>query len=201
MYLHGIGGNKIRLVETDTTGNGTREVARLEQSAAVRFYPLPDGAVCIMPGGRRSISIIRRPGKRDATWYLPRWINVIGSISPSRDAKTLSVFGMNRSGDSVLVATVDVETGRYTRVGSFAGSDPQQIRWLGDDSIMIIFREPESAWAVYRIAQGRPARRIGRLPYTQAEFSVSTDGRHVAEFGYSDKNDVYMIRNFGRMLR
>ncbi len=201
MYLHGIGGNKIRLMETDTTGRGTREIARLEQSAATQFYPLPNGAVCIMPGGRRSISIIRRPGKRDVTWHVPDWINVIGSISPSRDAKSLSVLGVNRSGDSVVAATVNIESGGFDRIGIFAGSDPQKITWLEDSSIMVVFREPESAWAVYRIARGRPARRLGRLPYTQAEFSVSNDGRYVAEFGYSDKNDVYMIRNFGKMLR
>jgi serine/threonine protein kinase len=201
MYLHGIGGNKIRLMEPDTTGHGTREIARLEQSAATQFYPLPDGAVCIMPGGRRSISIIGRPGKRDVTWHVPDWISVIGSISPSSDAKSLSVLGVNRSFDSVVAATLDIESGRSIRIGIFAGSDPQKITWLEDGSIMIVFREPESAWAVYRIAQGRPARRLGRLPYTQAEFSVSTDGRYMAEFGYSDKNDVYMIRNFGKMLR
>ena len=125
MYLHGIGGNKIRLMERDTTGRGTREIARLEQSAAIEFQPLPDGAVCIMPAERRSISIIRRPGKPNVTWHVPDWISVIGSISRSPDAKSLAVEAMNRSGDSVVVATVDIETGRFTRIGVFAGSDPQ----------------------------------------------------------------------------
>ena len=35
----------------------------------------------------------------------------------------------------------------------------------------------------------------------RAEFSVSNDGAHLAMFRYRDKNDVYMIRNFGQLLR
>ena len=201
MYLHGIGGNKIRLMETETTGRGTREIARLDQAAAIQFVPLADGAVCIMPGERRSISIIRRSGKRDVTWQVPDWISVIGSISPSPDAKSLAVEGMNRSFDSVVVGTVDIDTGRFTRIGSVAGSDPHKIKWLEDGSMMFVLREPQGAFALYRVARGRPARRLGGLPYTDADFSVSSDGSHLVAFGYSDKTDVYMIRNFGKMLR
>jgi serine/threonine protein kinase/Tol biopolymer transport system component len=201
MYLHGIGGNKVRLMERDTTGRGTREIARLEQSAATRFHPLPDGAVWIMPAERRSISIIRRPGKRDVTWHVPEWIGAIGSISPSPDAKSVAVETVNRLGDSVTAGTVDIESGRFTRIGTFAGSDPQEITWLEDGRIMVVFREPGGAWVLYRIAPGQPAARLGTLPHSRADFSVSNDGRHVAEFSYTDKNDIYMIRNFGKMLR
>ena len=66
---------------------------------------------------------------------------------------------------------------------------------------MFVLREKQGAFALYRIVRGRPAERVGGLPYTEADFSVSNDGKHVAAFGYSDKNDVYMIRNFGKMLR
>jgi hypothetical protein len=201
MYLHGIGGNKIRLMETETTGRGTREIARFEQAAATQLFPLADGAVCLMPGERRSISIIRRSGKRDVTWHVPDWISIFGSISPSPDAKSLAVAGMNRSFDSVVVGTVDIDAGRFTRIGIVAGSDPKKIKWLEDGSMMFVLREPPGAFALYRIARGRPPRRVGGLPYAEAEFSVSNDGSHVAAFGYSDKNDVYMIRNFGKMLR
>jgi serine/threonine protein kinase len=201
VYLHGIGGNKIRLMETDTTGSGTREIIRLDQSAAIQFHPLPDGAVWILPAERRSISVIRRPGKRDVMWHVPDWISGIGSISHSPDAKSLAVHAMNRSFDSVVVATVEIESGRFTRVGVFAGSDPQMITWLGDGSIMFVLREKQGAFALYRIVRGRPAERLGVLPYTEADYSVSNDGKHLAAFGYSDKKDVYMIRNFGKMLR
>jgi dipeptidyl aminopeptidase/acylaminoacyl peptidase len=201
MYLHSVGGNTIRLMEMDTTGRGTREIAQLEQSAAIHFVPLRDGAAGIVPVERRSISIIRRPAKRDATWRIPEWISIIGSISSSPDAKSLTVLAMNRRFDSVVVATVDIESGHFTRIGTFAGSDPQEIEWLEDGGIMSVFREPGGAWVLYRVRPGRPAERLGTLPHTRAEFSISKDGRHAAMFGYSDKTDIYMIRNFGRMLR
>jgi hypothetical protein len=201
MYLHAIGGNKVRLMERETTGRETREIARLEQSGASRFHPLPDGAVWIMPPQRNSISIIRRPGKPDVRLDLPDWMSNFGSISHSADAQSLAVVGMNRSSDSVVVATADIESRRFRRIGVFAGSDPQRIAWLNDGSIMSILREPEGAWVLYRFPPGRPAERLGTLPHTRADFSISNDGRHVAMFSYTDKNDVYMIRNFGQMLR
>ncbi len=211
MYLQGIGSNEIRLMEMDTTGDAAREIARMQQapgmlswnrgSAAVRFHPLPNGAVGIISADRHSISIIRRPGKRDVTWHVPEWISEVGRISHSPDAKSLAVEAQNRSGDSVVVATVDIESGHLNKVGVFGGSDPQYITWLDDGSIMFAFREKQGAFALYRVVRGRQAERLGALPNTQAEFSVSNDGRYVAAFGYSDRNDVYMIRNFGKMLR
>jgi hypothetical protein len=107
---------------------------------------------------------------------------------------------MNRAGDSVVAATVDIETGRFTRIASFVGSDPPRITWLEDGSLLAIFREPQGAWVLYRIRPGRRAQRLGTLPHARADFSVSDDGRRVAMFTYIDKNDVYMIRNFGKML-
>jgi dipeptidyl aminopeptidase/acylaminoacyl peptidase len=154
-----------------------------------------------MPAEHRSISIIRRPGKRDVTWHVPEWISDIGSISHSADAKSLAVAATNRSFDSVVVATLDIASGRFTRIGIFAGRDPRGVTWIDDGSIMFVLREPPGAYALYRIGPGRAAKRLGSLPYMEGQFSVSNDGRHVAAFGYDDKNDIYMIRNFGKMLR
>ena len=201
MYLHGIGGGKIRLVERDTAGTTPREVARLDQSAATDFDPLPDGSVSIIPAERRSLSIIRRPGKRDATWRVPDWIGGIFHVSHSPDAKSLVVEGKSQSQDSIVVATVDIETGRFTRIAMYDGQDPEHVTWLEDGSIMFVLRETRGTSALYRITPGRPAERLGALPHTRASFSVSNDGRHIAEFTFSDKNDVYVIRNFGKMLQ
>ena len=202
MYLYEAGGHAIRLMETDTTGRDPREIAPLGESAAAFFQPLPDGAVRTMPADRRSISVIHRPGKPDVTWRLPAWILAVGEFSHfSPDGKTLLVHGMYGSADSVVVATVDIASGNFTRVATFAGSDPIAVRWLTDGSIMQISREPQGAWAFHRIRPGLPAEKFGVLPHTRANFSISNDGKHVAMFRYVDKNDVYMIRNFGKILR
>jgi len=201
MYLHEIDRDSIALIERDTTGRVTHVIAHLEQPAATEFGPLADGAAWIMPADRHSISIIRRLGKPDVTWQVPEWIIALGGISHSPDAKSLVVEGLKPLGDSVVVATVDIETGRFTRIGGFAGSDPIQVAWLEDGATMSIFREPQGAWALYRIPRGLPPQRLGFLPHTRADFTVSKDGKHVAMFRYVDKNDVYMIRNFGELLR
>ena len=201
LYLHGVGGDQVRLVERDTSGRETREITRLARSAAVKFHPLSNGAIALLPEPRRSISIIRRPGKRDVTWHVPAWMSVIGRISPSPDARALAVAGVSTRNDSVVFATLDIETGRFTKVGSLAGSDPHGLTWLDDGSIASVVRDPNGAWAFDRIHPGRPPERIGVLPLAQAEFSTSGDGTRVVMFSYRDRNDVYMIRNFGRLLR
>jgi Tol biopolymer transport system component len=200
LYLHGIAGSKIRLTETDTTGRGRRVMTELEQSEALQFYPLPDGAICIMPPDRRSISIIR-PGKPKVAWHVPKSISGIGSISPSPDAKAIALGVLNSSFDSVLVATLDIESGRLTTIAILAGRDPGSMMWLEDDRFMFVLREPLGNFAFYTIAKGQPAKRLGDVPYLEAQFSVSNDGKHAAVFSYSDKKDVYMIRNFGKLLR
>ncbi|MFL6281135.1 MAG: protein kinase domain-containing protein [Vicinamibacterales bacterium] len=201
MYLQGMGGGRIRLMERDTAGGlSPREIVRRDESAAVIFHPLADGAVSIIPPDRRSISIIRRPGKPDTTLRVPEWMGGIGWVARSADAKSLLMAARTASLDSIVVATVDIETGDFTRIATRPGEDVQAVTRVKDGSIMFVYREPGGAFALYRVSPGRPAERLGALPHSRAEFSVSTDGR-VAAFGYNDKNDVYMIRNFGKMLR
>ena len=200
LYLHGVGGGRVRLTETDSAGRGTRELARLDQTAAIEFRPLPDGAVCILSPQRRSVSIIARSGKPDVTWTAPEWVDAIGAISHAADSRSVLVAAMHRSGDSVIVASVDVETGRFTRVAAFAGSDPEFVAQI-EDAVLSVVREPQGAWGVHRIRPGGRTERLGTLPHSRAEFSVSRDGRHLVLVRYTDRNDVYMIRNFGRLLR
>jgi hypothetical protein len=55
--------------------------------------------------------------------------------------------------------------------------------------------------ALFAITPGGPIRRLGTFPLNDADVSVSTDGRRMVASNYSFKNDIYMIRNFGKMLR
>ncbi|MEO7503340.1 MAG: protein kinase [Gemmatimonadaceae bacterium] len=201
LYLHGIEGNKVRLMERDTMGRGTREIVRLEQSAAVVFHPLPNGALCIIPQERQSLSLIRRPGKRDVTWRAPDWMSEIYSVSLSPDTKSLAVLALNARRDSIVAATVDTENGRFTKLGSFGGEWLGGIRWLEDGSITFDIYEPQGAMALFTTRPGGPTRRLGAFPFSDATISVSKDGRHTVASNFSFKSDVYMIRNFGKMLR
>jgi Tol biopolymer transport system component len=200
LYLHAIEGNKVRLTESDTLGHVIREIP-FEPSDAIGFHPLPDGALCIIPHTHRSLSIIRRLGKKDVTWQAPPWIGSIWRVSLSPDAKSLAMLAVGPGGDSIVVATVDIETGRYQKLGSIGGEWFGRIRWLADGSITFDIYEMQGAMALYTTSPGGPIRRIGVFPLTDADVSVSTDGRHMVASNFSFKNDVYMIRNFGKMLR
>ena len=199
--LQRIDAGQLRLIERDTIGSETRELARLPVAAAVKIHPLSDGSVALVPAQRRAVSVFRRPGKRNVTWDLPAWMSVVARLSPTSDARSLAVGGLNRSSDSVVVALLDIETGRFTRIGSIVGSDLHGLAGLADGTVLSILREPGGAWAFDQSGAGRAVERIGTIPHTQAEFSISSDGAHVVVFDYRDRNDVYMIRNFGRLLR
>ncbi|MEO7503341.1 MAG: protein kinase [Gemmatimonadaceae bacterium] len=201
LYLHRIEGNKVRLMESDTMGRGTREIVRLEQSAAVAFLPLPDGALCIIPQQRRSLSLTRRPGKRDVTWRAPDWIGEIYSVSLSPDTKSLAVLATTRLGDSMLVATVEIDNGRFTKLASIGGEWLGRVRWLADGNITFDIYEPQGGMALYSIRPGGQTRRLGRFPLSDGTVSVSKDGGHMVASNYGRKSDVFMIRNFGKMLR
>jgi len=200
LYLHGIEGNKVRLIERDTLGRRIREIP-FEQSAAVAFYPLPDGAVCIIPQARRSLSIVPRRGEDTVTWQVPSWIATIESVSLSPDAKSLAVLAVDSAITAVVVATVDMENGRFAKLGSIGGEWLGRIRWLEDGSITFDVYEAQGALAVYTTRPGGPIRRLGALPFRDAAISVSRDGRHTIASSFTFKNDLYMIRNFGKMLR
>jgi len=201
MYLHGIEGNKVRLMESDTLGRRIREITRLEQSAATAFYPLPDGAVCLIPQDRHSLSVSRRRGKGDVTWPAPDWISHIWSVSHSPDTKSLAVLAMDPAGDSIVVATVDIENGRFTKLATIGGEWLGRIMWLEDGSIIFNVYEAQGAWGLFTTRPGSPTRRLGTVSLSDPGVSVSKDGRHMIASNFSFKFDVYMIRNFGKMLR
>jgi serine/threonine-protein kinase len=200
LYLHAIEGKKVRLTESDTLGHRIREI-EFERSAAIAFYPLPDGAVFIIPEGRRSLSIVTRRGTDSVTWRAPSWIATIESVSLSPDAKSLAVLAVDSAVSAVVVAVVDMENGHFAKLGSVDGEWLGRIRWLEDESIMFDVYEAQGGLAVYATRLGGPIRRFGALPFADAVISASRDGRHTIASSFSVKNDVYMIRNFGKMLR
>jgi hypothetical protein len=200
LYLHAIAGNKVRLTESDTLGRVIREIP-FELSDVVAFHPLPDGAVCIIPQARRSLSIIRRGGKDAVSLPVPPWIATIWRVSLSPDAKSLAVLAVNPADDSILVATVDIETGHYKKLGSVGAEWLGRIRWLADGTITFDIYETQGAMALFAITPGGPIRRLGTFPLNDADVSVSTDGHRMVASNYSFNNEIYMIRNFGKMLR
>jgi hypothetical protein len=93
-----------------------------------------------------------------------------------------------------------MEDGLFTKLGIHGGEWLGGIRWLEDGDIMFDFRETQGSYAFFTTRPGGATRRLGALPYTQEISSVSRDGIHMAGFSSTIRNDVYMIRNFGKLL-
>ena len=144
--------------------------------------------------------MIRRPGKRDVTWRAPDWVNEIWSVSLSPDMRSLAVLAMERQTDSIVLASMDIENGRFTKLATVGADWLGQVSWLDDGSIMFSVYETENAAALFRTTPGGPTQRLGAFPLRDLVFSVSRDGKHMVASSYSFKSDVFMIRNFGKML-
>jgi serine/threonine protein kinase/Tol biopolymer transport system component len=200
LYLHGIEGDSVRLMEGDTLGRGTRVIAVRDASAATAFHPLPYGAVCVIPAGRRALSIIRPGVKEDVKLDAPDWIGSIWGVSLSPDTKSLAVLAINRAADAIVVATVDIASGHFAKLGTTGGEWPVRIAWPDDGSIMFVILEGQDQWGFFAATPGKPIQKLGVYPVGDG-FSVSKDGKHIVVYEYRIKHDVHMIRNFGKMLR
>ena len=138
--------------------------------------------------------------ERAGVWVCRRtWLLAGGEVTLSEGVQNASLAA-NRRGDSLVVATVDIDNGRFTSRGTFTGEWLGGIRWLSDGNIMFDFRETQGSYAVYTIRPGGATRRLGAGPYTEEMSSVSKDGMHMAGFNFTVKNDAYMISNFGKLL-
>ena len=75
-------------------------------------------------------------------------------------------------------------------------------RWLDDGSIIVPVLETAWTMAWYRIpSAGGVAVRLGTPPRFPAEYGISANGRRAVALVEDRHTDIYMIRNFGSVLK
>ena len=73
--------------------------------------------------------------------------------------------------------------------------------WLADGTLLVPVEETAAALAWYRIPlDGGPPLRLGSPPRYPAEYDMSRDGRRIIATTWEDSPDIYLIRNFSRLL-
>ena len=86
-------------------------------------------------------------------------------------------------------------------MGILLGENWRGAKQLDDGSIQVAIQEDGGTIVLYVFpARGGPARRLGMLPYSEARYVFSSDGRHVTASVRESKFDVWVIKNLKDLL-
>ena len=162
-------------------------------------------AVKTLPGGGilllfpREFQRIGVPGLPDSTFALP---SLLARLDASPDGRAFVAAGFNSSLDTTLVHRVSVVDGSAIRLVNLIGENIRAPKWIDDGSIILPIMETASTMVWYRIpSAGGRAVRLGAPPRFPAEYGISANGRHAVATVEDRHTDIYMIRNFGGILK
>jgi protein kinase-like protein/WD40 repeat protein len=163
---------------------------------------LPGGGVLAQQMTPPAIRRVGAPGRPDTTIPLPPDHGSVIGLASSPDGREVAWVGWDPLGDSVLVDRVSLEDGRLTRLASFYPESGKEPFWLADGALIASIEETGATLAWYRVpTNGGPVLRLGSPPRYPAEYNMSRDGRRVIANTSEDSPDIYVIRNFARLLR
>jgi tRNA A-37 threonylcarbamoyl transferase component Bud32 len=194
-------GDSIAMIEQDAASDRSRVLATYPRSEYIGAETLPGGGYVLVTS-LRSVRRVGAPGLPDRTFELPFEAGTLSSIDPSPDGRAFVSIGWNPSYDTILVHRVSLADGSVLRLGTFAGENGEQARWLSDGSILVAVGETSWNEVWYRIpVGGGPAVRLGSPPRYPADYRFSTDGRKVLMLSKEWHSDIYLARNFGEVYR
>ncbi len=160
------------------------------------------GGGAIIRATARSFRRFSIPGLPDTTFLLPDTVGTLGALDPAPDGKSFVSVGWDPDGNFILVHRVSIADGSATRLAILGGEGYQPPKWFDDGSIVIPILETEWNLAWYRIAPGGgEAVRMGSPPRFPGLYRWSGDGLRVMARSEERRSDIYLIPNFGQVLR
>ena len=179
------------------TGRKTPVVTfRSSDFIAVKALP-GNGILLLFPREFRRIGVAGLP---DSSFALP--VGWVAAVDPSPDGRELVAEGWNTTYDTVLIHRVSLVDGSATRLAAIMGEEPRPPRWITDGAIIAPVVETAGTMAWYRIpSAGGAAVRLGSPPQFPAEYAISASGRHAVATANYRRTDIFMIRNFGSVLK
>ena len=194
---------RARLAQVEVATGLTRRVTEL---------PAPTSFVNSIPGGgygageieTHSMRVHSRRGRADTVWTVPdvprRLLTV--PAGATSDGRAFLEFSQTSEGDSVFVRRVPIDGGVPSP--PFVMIFPQWFGSLPDGSYETMEIDSTGVVGWYRIPPGGTQRvRLGDAPMQAAgiEWDGSEDGRRLIAVKPVSRPDVFVIRNFGELLR
>ena len=198
------GTDSIAFVRIGVPSGQSQPIETIASSDFVDVETVPGGGlILVMTHGR--FRRVRIPGLADSTLRLPEVVGELSqsTIDPSPDGRAFVAVSGNNPHDSLLVVyRVSMVDGGTTRLAGFAAVDVAQPHWLQDGTIIVPVAVTQYTMAWYRLpAGGGPPARLGSPPRYPATYTISADGRRVLATAVDTRPDIYLIPNFGAMLK
>ena len=189
--------DSIAILQLDLATGRSAPLAGLRGSDFAAIEMVPGGGLLVLLAGEvRRIGV---PGLPDSTFPLG---GDALFINASPDGRAFVAVGWNPTYDTVLVHRISVVDGSATKVASMLATRMRRPRWLADGSVIVPVLETAWTMAWYRVpSAGGAAVRLGSPPRFPAEYDISADGRRAVAVVEDLRTDIYMIRNFGSVLK
>ena len=160
------------------------------------------GGGAIIRATARSFRRFGIPGLPDSTFLLPDTVGTLASLDPAPDGRSFVSVGWDQEGNWVLVHRISIVDGSATRLARLGGEGHQPPKWLDDGSIVVPVLETEWNLAWYRIPPGggEPVR-MGSPPRYPGLYRWSGDGLRVMARTEERRSDIYLVPNYGEVLR
>ena len=169
---------------------------------APQVKALPGEGFLVLDGDGRQIRRGGVPGRPDSTFTLPDTSFRAEYLEPSPDGASIVLAGYGASLDSIRVARFSLRTGEMSTLAVFAAKFTDQPCWLPDGRILVPIGESATTTVLYDVPSGGgPSVRLGVLARDNESFRFSADGRRGVVRAGIRAFDVYVIRNFGAMLK
>jgi len=195
------GTDSLLISQVEVPSGRVRQLGMAASDQYIGLETAPGGGMVI----RVSDQAFRRvgiAGLPDSTLRLPDALGALQSFDPSPDGRAVVALSWDPPGDSVLVHRVSMVDGSVTRLASFGAEGSQPPRWLSDGSLIVPILETSWTLAWYRIpATGGTPVRLGSPPRFPANYRLSEDGRRVMARPEDRRTDIYLVPNFGEVLK
>jgi len=203
LYAVRDGSGRARLVEIQVATGRSRDVADLPAETPFVFT-IPGGGYAIGDIEAHSARVVGRPGRPDTTWTVPdiagRLITVPGEVAGDGAA----FFELSQSGQ------VDTIWARRVPLDGGVASPATPVHWdkwfgiFSDGSFESVWSDPGGGLGWYRVPPGGSRSvRLGDAPVQgeRTTWTASDDGRRLIVVKPVDRPDVFLLHNFGELLR
>lgn len=146
-----------------------------------------------VPADHRPVRL-GRPSEPARSFQLPPWLASVLDVDPSPDGERAVLVGRNRGLDTVVVATLHLEDGTWTRQWSGVVARAGSVKWLRDGSVLVVLHPTAETTELHRLRPGSGMERIAAVPGPVAGADPSHDGRLLLVTTSQYKGDVWIAR-------
>jgi hypothetical protein len=203
LFSSSMGSDSTKIGEIDISSGALKPLftAKRHSSASWLAAPLSGGGLIFFEaeGGFRRIGLAGLP---DSSFPLSAdSIQMRTTFTPSPDGRSFAIFTFREEPDSFAVYRVSIVDGSMSRYAGLPSGIANYARWLDDGSMLVSYASPSNVlW--YQVPGNRGVvLPMGSPPLAPAAYRMSNDGRRVTATKLDRRTDIYLIPNFGELLR